>query len=174
MLSRKELIERLKDVRLLASDFDGVFTNGQVWVDEKKREMVCCNRRDTLLMGRLQKLGVEIHVISTEAHPIVLARCEKMDVGCDQAIEDGEGKLKILQRLAGQLGLKPEQVVYMGDDLNDVAPIKWAGIGITVADGHPAVREIADYETEKKGGDGAVREVIELIFASKGVDLSSF
>jgi len=140
-----------------------------VYVDEEGREMVCCSRRDGMGIGILQKNGVQVVVISTEANPVVTKRCEKIKVKCWQKIESTNGKLEILQGHAKEVGLAPEEIAFVGDDVNDIAALKFSGVAFTVADGNVLVKEVTDYVTQAKGGDHAVREICELIMEAKGI-----
>src|SRR3989338_9044570 len=106
---------KLENIRLVATDFDGVHTNGCVHVDEHGVESVTCSRKDGLGIDLLKKAGIEVHVISKERNPVVAARCNKLKISFDQAVHDSDGKLEILKRITEEKGLSPEQVLYMGD-----------------------------------------------------------
>lgn len=168
------LISKLKKIKLIASDFDGVFTDGTVFTDQSGIESVQCSRKDGLGIELLKRHGLSLHVISKERNPVVTARCNKLKITCDQAVEKSEGKVEILRRIMHDLNLQREQVAYIGDDLNDIPALKEAGIAITVADGHPAVIKIVDYVTKAFGGKHAIREIVELILTAKGISLNKF
>lgn len=165
----QKLQEKLGKIKLLALDFDGVMTNGYVNVDQDGKEMVQCSRIDSMGIGILQKNGIPVIVISTEANQTVTKRCEKIKVKCWQKVESTQGKLEILKSHAEELGLHPEEIAFMGDDVNDIAALEFAGVAFTVYDGHKLVKKIADYITEAKRGEHAVREVCELIMESRGI-----
>lgn len=169
---QQELKEKLAKIRLLACDFDGVMTDGKVYVSEDGRETVRCSRKDGMGIGLLRKNGIVVVVISTEANPVVTKRCDKLKITCWQKIESTEGKLQILQNHVRDLGFSPEEIAFMGDDINDMAALKFAGIRLTVADGHESIKEIADYVTKAKGGDHAIREVCELILKAKEIKIA--
>lgn len=154
------LAEMLRRVRLVAFDFDGVFTDNTVWVDENGVESVRCWRGDGLGLAELRRIGVHTFVISTEANPVVGARCRKLGVPCHQACAD---KLGTLRRVAAELGCSLEQTAYVGNDVNDRGCLEGAGVAIVVADAHPDVRLLAAYTTQARGGRGAVREVCDLL-----------
>ena len=151
---------RLRRLKLIAFDFDGVFTDGKVIVDQDGRESVVCSRKDTLRFPELKERGIELVVISKEKNPIVGRRCEKMRVECLQGVDD---KLAALKQLIEIKGLSPEQVAFMGDDINDFKCLEFAGIAFTVADGNHECKKIADYVTLRRGGNHAVREVCDMI-----------
>jgi len=166
----QRLHDQLKKIKLLALDFDGVMTDGTVFVNENGAESVQCSRKDGEGIARLLQRGIAVHVLSKEENPVVAQRCKKLRIPCDQAIRDGEGKREILERISKTSGLEPDRVAYIGDDLHDVPPLQYAGLAITVADGHPDVIKIADYVTRASGGQHAVREVAELILSAQILD----
>jgi N-acylneuraminate cytidylyltransferase len=153
------------DIRLLALDFDGVMTDNRVWVDQAGTESVACYRGDGWGIARLKEAGVEVCVISTETNPVVSARCRKLNVAAFQGCAD---KLAPLQSLARERGLGPEQVAYVGNDVNDLECLQWVGLPIAVADAVPQVRAAARFVTTQLGGRGAVREVADWILSAKG------
>jgi YrbI family 3-deoxy-D-manno-octulosonate 8-phosphate phosphatase len=154
----------LAAVRLLVLDFDGVMTDNRVLVAQDGTEAVRCHRGDGWGIARLKERGVRIVVISTEANPVVEARCRKLRLDFVQACDD---KLSELRRLAGRLGLGPDQVAYVGNDVNDLDCLRWAGTPIVVADAMPEVRGVARLITSRPGGDGAVREVADWLIAAR-------
>lgn len=158
---------KLASIRILALDFDGTLTDGFVQVRQDGMETVRFSRRDSLGTNMLQAAGVRVVIISKETNAVVKSRADKMKVDCYHGVATGEGKLDILRRYASELQVPMEHVAYMGDDINDLKCITAAGLGITVADGHPACIEAADFTTSRNGGDHAVREVCELILRAK-------
>lgn len=171
---QENFLQKLAKVKLCVFDFDGTMTDGFVYVDQTGHEMVRCSRRDSMGIGMIQKLcGVIVGVISREINPVVAKRCEKIRVPCWQGIETSEGKLEILKRITVENNAKSEEVLYAGDDINDLEPMRFAGVRITVADGHTKLKAIADYVTEARGGDHAIRELCELILEAKGIELKA-
>lgn len=158
-LSRWPSVIRIK---LLVLDFDGVMTDNKVYVDENGKETVCCSRQDGLGIENLKNSGVKILVISKEKNRVVSARCKKLRIKSIQGVED---KSKILKQLLKDLNIPPRQVCYLGNDITDIECVKLAGLGCAVRDSHPALLEVADYITINKGGNGAVREICDLILA---------
>lgn len=166
------LQKKLENIRLFVTDFDGVHTDGCVYVDQDGKESVKCSRKDGLGISMLKKAGIEVHVISKETNPVVAARCKKLEITHDQGVHDSDGKLEILKRIASEKGLSSEHILYMGDDLNDEAPLSWAGVAVTVADGHERIKPLCAYVTVAKGGTHAIREVAELVLEAQGQKLS--
>jgi len=141
-------------------DFDGVFTDNRVMVLEDGREAVVCNRGDGLGLSRLRALGIPMIVISTETNAVVDARCGKLGLDCMTAIED---KASALAGWLSREGLKADDIVYVGNDVNDAECLEMAGCGVVVADAHPQARAVADLELSTRGGQGALRELTDLV-----------
>ncbi|MDO8486445.1 MAG: HAD hydrolase family protein [Candidatus Staskawiczbacteria bacterium] len=156
----KMLEKKFKKIKLLVLDFDGVMTDNKVLVSEDGKEAVFCNRSDGLGIGMLIKKGVEIIVISKEKNKVVQARCDKLEIKCLRGIDN---KRDSFLREVKKRNLKLENVCFVGNDINDLECIKTAGIGVAVVDAYPEVLKAADYITSKKGGRGAIREVVDLI-----------
>lgn len=154
----------LSRVELLVLDFDGVMTDNRVLVREDGREAVLCHRGDGLGLSRLRAAGIEALVLSKETNRVVAARCAKLELPCYQGEDD---KLGQLQRIASTRSLAPQRIAYVGNDLNDLECLAWVGIPIAVADAEPSIRLVATYVTIRPGGQGAVREVCDLILASR-------
>ena len=155
-------------IRLVVSDFDGVFTDGMVYTDQHGVESVRCSRRDSLGIFMLRKVGIPFVVVSKETNFVVAARCEKMEVKFYHGVENSEGKLAILKRIVGEMKLEMSQVAYIGDDVNDIEPMQVVGLPVSVADGHSKVKFCAKFTTKAVGGQHAVREVCELILTAQG------
>lgn len=156
--------ELLASVRLIAFDFDGVFTDNTVYVTQDGVESVRCWRSDGLGLSRLQSVGVQAFIISTEANPVVTARAKKLKMPCKQGIED---KAATILETCRELGIASEQTMFVGNDINDIPAFKSVGVPVAVADAYPEVYPHIIYRTEKPGGFGAVREVCDLIFHAK-------
>lgn len=154
----------LEPIRLVVTDFDGVLTDDAVWVDQDGREQVRCHRGDGYGVGLLKKAEIDVCVLSTEKNPVVAARCRKLDLPC---IQDCADKLTTIKRLAAERGLEPEQVLFVGNDLNDMAALKWAGVAVAVKDAHPEVLNACSLHTHTCGGHGAFREVAEWVLAAR-------
>jgi YrbI family 3-deoxy-D-manno-octulosonate 8-phosphate phosphatase len=152
----------LAQVRLLLLDFDGVLTDNRVWVDQDGHESVACSRADGYGIGRVRRAGIEVLVVSTEENPVVAARCRKLGIACRQGVHD---KLPLVQGLARERGLGPEQIAYVGNDLNDLECLRWVGWPVAVADALPAALAAARLVTHSPGGAGAVREVCDWLVA---------
>lgn len=150
-------------VSLLVMDFDGVLTDNRVWVNDKGEESVAANRSDSLGLTILRETtGVDCLVISKERNLVVEARCRKMNVPVMQAVDD---KASVLTRVMKEKGLKPDEVIYMGNDTNDLPCFPIAGFAVAPADGQPEVLRRADLVLTKNGGRGAVRELCDILLS---------
>lgn len=154
----------LAKIKMLVSDFDGVMTDNTVIVDENGKESVVCSRADGLGIEMLRKKGIEVIVISKESNKVVKARCNKLKIPCIQEIED---KLSILKKEMAKRGLSKEEACFIGNDITDIECIRYAGIGIAVSDSYPEAKKAADFVTRKRGGEGAIREVADMILRQK-------
>ena len=152
------------DIKLLVCDFDGVMTNNKIILDEHGKESVICDRGDGLGIELLKKNNVDVLVISKEKNKTVEARCRKLQIPFIQGIDD---KKEIFMKEIGIRGLSIEKVCYIGNDINDIECMKEAGIGVAVSDSNLEVIRVANFVTKKNGGDGAVREVCDLILIKK-------
>ncbi|OGN05673.1 MAG: hypothetical protein A2831_00635 [Candidatus Yanofskybacteria bacterium RIFCSPHIGHO2_01_FULL_44_17] len=158
--------EKLKYIRLIAFDFDGVFTNGLFMLSQDGTESIICNRRDSWGLNEMKRLGIKMVVINKGLDPAVSKRCQKLKL--EYKYDATKDKLSILKDVLVREQVKPESVLYVGDDTIDLPCLKYAGLAVTVADGASECKKAADYITEKNGGQGAVRELCELIVVAKG------
>lgn len=154
----------LSQVKLLVLDFDGVMTDNRVLVTQDGTEAIWCHRGDGWGIARVKEAGIEVVVLSTETNPVVTARCRKLGIECIQGCDD---KLSTLQAMVQQRSLGPEQVAYAGNDVNDLACMRWVGFPIAVADAVPEVRAVSGLITTRPGGQGAIHEVAEWLLSAK-------
>lgn len=158
---KEKRVQKLPDrIEALVLDFDGVFTDNKVHVQQDKTEMVVCHRGDGWGLARLKERGLPIWVLSTEKNPVVAARCEKLDLPCVHGTDDKEG---ILRDWLNENDVDPDHVVFLGNDVNDLDCLRLAGCGAIVSDAHPEVRSAANLILDTPGGEGAVRELTDLI-----------
>lgn len=154
-----------KTPKLLVCDFDGVFTDNRVLVHQDGSEAVWCNRADGLGIALLLAKGISVIVLSMEENPVVSARCRKLGVPCYKGVKD---KYQMLQRLVKRRGVKREEVIYLGNDVNDLPCMEWVGCGVAVQDAVPSVLSKAKIVLTRKGGEGAVRELCDLMLQRLG------
>ncbi|HXF84729.1 MAG TPA: acylneuraminate cytidylyltransferase [Anaerolineales bacterium] len=158
-------------IKLIVSDFDGVITDNRVWTDESGREAVAATRSDSMRVRDLRERGVDLVILSSEPNPVVRARAEKMGVEAIHGI-DIRSKGEALRQLLAERNVDASQVIYIGNDLNDLPCFEIAGWAVAVADAYPEVLRAADYVLARPGGHGAVRELCEMVLKqidSKGL-----
>lgn len=154
-------IDILASVRLIAFDFDGVFTDNTVYVSQDGIETVRCWRSDGLGLARLRNVGVQAFIISTEANPVVTTRANKLKLPCKQGVEDkAAGILATCQ----ELHIDPQQTMFVGNDINDIPAFLSVGIPVGVADAYTEIYPYILFRTQRSGGYGAVREICDLVF----------
>lgn len=153
-------------------DFDGVHTDGHVWTNQDGVEVVMASRLDGMGLEMLRRLtDVKACVISKEMNPVVTARCNKLKIPCVQGVDKGGDKLEILKKFMAEHGVEKDEVIYMGDDVNDIHAMEYVGLGIAVANARPEVKKVAKLVTVSSGGNGAIREICDMILKAKGADL---
>jgi len=159
----------LIEIKAIAFDFDGVFTDNRVYVMQTGEEAVVCDRSDGMGISMLRKAGIPLIIISTEKNPVVSVRAAKLNIDVLQGIEN---KLPALSQWAAKNQLSIEQVAFIGNDINDVDCLSAVGLGIAVADAYPVAVGAADFVLTKKGGQGAVREIADLWLSANAVSAS--
>lgn len=159
-------LEKAARIGLLALDVDGIMTDGKLYFTASGDEMKGFNILDGLGIKQVMAAGVEVAVITGRSSPLTEKRMTSL--GIRHLVQGREDKKVALLEIASALDLAPEAIAYMGDDLPDLPAINYAGLGITVPNGHWAVRESADICTRATGGGGAVREICDLLLAARG------
>ena len=154
---------------LLALDFDGVMTDDRVWVAQDGTESVACNRGDGMGVTLLKRTGFPILIISSEPNPVVKARADKLGVDCVHGCRD---KTREFETILRERGIDAANVVFVGNDVNDIGCIERVGCGLAVADAHPLVKDAANATLLHRGGHGAVREACELLLVRNGHSLT--
>jgi len=159
-------IQKLPEViGAVVFDFDGVFTDNKVIVFENGSEAVICNRSDGLGLSLLKNIGFPLLVLSSEKNSVVQKRCNKLGIECINSAED---KVSILLQWLNKHNIAPATVVFIANDINDIECMKVIGCPIAVSDAHPSIRSVAQIVLEMSGGEGAVREVVDLILKKVG------
>ena len=149
-------------IKLIICDFDGVVTDNLVLTDENGKEAVTASRSDSMHIKKLREMDVEVMILSSEQNPVVMARAEKMGV---EAIHNVglQAKGRVMREVLDQKNINAENVIYIGNDLNDLPCFEIAGWSVAVADAYPEVIRAADHVLTKTGGHGAIRELCEIV-----------
>jgi 3-deoxy-D-manno-octulosonate 8-phosphate phosphatase (KDO 8-P phosphatase) len=159
-----ELQPLLERVRFAVFDFDGVFTDNRVWVNERGEELLAFSRSDGLGLRRLDEVGVKYLIVSTEPNPIVGARAVKLNADCVQGVDD---KLAVLFERTEELGVALGDTAYVGNDVNDVECLRAVGCPVVPADAWPEVRTLAKWVLSRAGGTGCVREFCDAVWKAQ-------
>jgi 3-deoxy-D-manno-octulosonate 8-phosphate phosphatase (KDO 8-P phosphatase) len=162
---KKSLFARLKRIRLFATDVDGVLTDAGMYYSESGEELKKFNTRDGMGIKLLQRAGLITALVTQERTKLVARRGEKLMIPeVHQGIMD---KLSLVREMAERHALSMDQVAYVGDDINDLSTLKAVGFSAAPADGLPQVLAAVDYVCTKKGGEGVIREIIEMILQAQ-------
>ncbi len=173
------LRKKLQNISLIALDFDGVLTDNKVIHDQNGKESVLRSRADSLAIDLLDESGLynkknykslthklDIVILSRESNKVVLSVAQKIKIKCQNSICK---KCDALKKEAELRNIDLKKVLFIGNDLNDFECMQASGVSVAVADSVPQIIECADYVTLQKGGQGAFREVCELIMYAKKV-----
>lgn len=161
-----ELIAKVKALKLLILDVDGVLTDGRLFFDQNGVEYKCFHARDGHGLKLLKQSGVDVAVISGRKSNSVSLRMQSL--GIEHVYQGHENKRQAFKDLITQLQLSPDQVAHVGDDVLDLPIMTQVGFAVAVADANFAVKSHADWCTETPGGLGAVREICDLILQVQG------
>ena len=165
-MTQKNLQERASRIKLLLMDCDGVLTDGRIWLFDSGEEQKGFHTRDGLGLELWHRAGLKSGIISGRSASVVERRARAL--GMSFILQGVEDKLKAFGETLDQAGVTSTETAYIGDDLNDIPLILQSGLGVAVSDAAPEAREHAHYVTKLAGGQGAVREVIELILKAQG------
>jgi len=159
--------DKLKGIKLLLLDVDGVLTDGSIIYHESGEQTKVFNSKDGLGIHLLIREGFQVGIVTARKSMALRHRCDNL--GIDLLFEGVFDKASTLGQIAEKTGIAPEQTAFMGDDLLDLPMFQRVGLGIAVADAHERVLKEADLITQAKGGAGAVREVCDAILKSNGL-----
>lgn len=157
---------RAAKIRLAAFDVDGTLTDGRLWYTEDGHELKVFHSHDGHGLKRLRAHGIEVAIITARVSRPVSLRAEEL--GIAHVYQGQSDKRACLNELQQALDLSPEQVAFVGDDLSDVPAMRISGLAVAVANAHPQVVSYTHWQTRHSGGDGAAREVCDLILAAQG------
>ncbi|GLI54409.1 MULTISPECIES: D-glycero-beta-D-manno-heptose 1-phosphate adenylyltransferase [Thermodesulfovibrio] len=162
-----EIIKKAKNIKFLILDVDGVLTSGGIILDNENNELKIFNVRDGHGLVMLHKSGINLAVI-TGRHSKALERRMK-ELGIAEVYQGTREKLKIFNEIVEKYNLKKEEIAAMGDDIIDLSILDRVGLSVCPQDAHEEVKKRVNYVTEQKAGQGAVRELCDIILKAKGL-----
>lgn len=148
----------INNIDVFVFDFDGVLTNNMVYLDQNGKESVSCSRGDGLAFDALRKLKKTAYILSTEKNTVVSARAKKLQIS---ALQGAENKVSGIQEIIKKENCKLENILYVGNDLNDYRVMSICGFTACPADSHEKIKQISDITLKTNGGCGIVRELLE-------------
>ncbi|MBX7218320.1 MAG: HAD hydrolase family protein [Blastocatellia bacterium] len=160
------VLERAKRISLLLMDCDGVLTDGWIILLPDGQEVKAFNSQDGHGLKMAQRAGLRTGVITGRGSVALDQRAK--EVGIEFVFQNAKDKNAVMNELLHSQGIEPDQVAFIGDDLPDLPPMQRVGLAVAVSNAVAELKSIAHYVTEKHGGHGAVREVIELILKAQG------
>ena len=157
---------RADQIRLIISDVDGVWTDGKIVYAGETREIKAFNVRDGLAAKLAQRCGIPVALLTSRRSPALTRRAREL--GIDEVHQGAGNKLESCERLLKKLDLDFAQILYLGDDLPDMAPMIRAGISAAPADAAREVLDRAAWKLTARGGEGAFREAVERLLRERG------
>ena len=148
----------LSQIKLVVLDFDGVLTNNKVLLNEHGEEFVSCSRGDGIAFDALRKMQIQVIILSTEKNKVVSSRAKKLQV---QAIQNISNKKGMLLEIIDEYQLSKDEVIFVGNDINDINAMSLCKFTFCPSDSHELVKKAADITLYTKGGDGVMREILE-------------
>ena len=162
-----EFAERLKRVKLLLLDVDGVLTNGDIIYGDNGAETKVFSVKDGLGLRLLQDAGVKAGIVTGRSSDALFHRCRDLDI--DLVFDGIHDKSAALDIIIVKTGIPSEAIAFVGDDLPDLPLMKRVGLSVAVADAHEECLNFADLVTQRPGGAGAVREVCDMILKANAL-----
>ena len=152
--------KKLLKIKMLILDFDGVLTNNKVTISDQGIEYVQCDRSDGIGIKNLINKNIPIYIVSSEKNPVVKHRADKLGIPCIQSVND---KSTVLNDLVAKHNVSLEDIAFVGNDINDIPALEIVGVPIGVQDCHSDIEKYILFKTDNTGGNGAVREICDII-----------
>ena len=156
---------KLKRIKLLVCDVDGVLTDGTIIYNDNGSETKIFNVKDGLGIRLLMEAGIAFYIVTGRRSEALYSRCKNL--GIDHIFDNVKDKAAVFDRILDQSGISDSDIAFIGDDLPDLPLMKKVGLSIAVGDAHEMVIQRADMVTSAAGGNGAVREVCEAILKAQ-------
>ncbi|MFZ1037303.1 MAG: 3-deoxy-manno-octulosonate-8-phosphatase KdsC [Smithella sp.] len=162
----KKIKEKLKKIKLLILDVDGVMTDGRIIMDSEGHEIKNFDVRDGHGIKLLQRYGIKVAILTGRKSKVVEYRAKDLEI--KDVYQKVFNKKEVFEKILIKHKLSADEAAYLGDDIVDIPVLKRVGFSVAVADALDVVKKSVDYITKNKGGRGAVREVCEMILQAKG------
>jgi 3-deoxy-D-manno-octulosonate 8-phosphate phosphatase (KDO 8-P phosphatase) len=162
---KKDIQEKLKKIKMLILDVDGVMTDGGIIMDNDGREMKKFNVRDGHGLVMIQRYGIQVAILTGRTSAVVEQRAR--DLRITEVYQGALNKREVFDQILKKNNLMPEEIAYMGDDIVDIPVLKRVGFPVAVHDALDLVKKTVDYVTVNKGGQGAVREICEMLLIAQ-------
>ncbi len=159
------LLEKARRIKMLMMDADGVLTNGQIIYSNKGDELKAFDVKDGFGIRLAHRVGIKTAIITGRISQVIMRRAKELEI--EEVHQNAFVKGETYQKILSRCGLQHEQVAYMGDDLVDLPVMRRVGFSIAVPEATEEVKQQADYITHHSAGQGAVREVVELILKAQ-------
>jgi len=163
---KKSITEKLKKIKMLILDVDGVMTDGRIIMDDEGREMKNFHVRDGHGLKVLQRYDIKVAIITGRQSKVVVHRARDLDI--KDVYQKVYNKKEVFEKILKKHKLSAEETAFMGDDIIDIPVLKRVGFSAAVADAVDVVKKSVDYVAKNNGGQGAVREICEMILKAQG------
>lgn len=164
-MNRSTLFAKAATIKLFVMDVDGVLTDGKVTYSSAGEELKSFTTQDGQAIKLLQRADIKTAIITGRNSPMVERRANEL--GIEFLYQGNDKKINLLKNLASELNLMPHEIAYIGDDLPDLAPIQWCGLGIAPDNAREVIKSSADWILVKKGGESVMVEIVDLILESQ-------
>ena len=163
---KKNIKEKLKEIKLLILDVDGVMTDGRIIMDNEGKEIKNFDVRDGHGIKILQRYGIKVAILTGRKSKVVEYRAKDLEI--NDVYQGAFNKKDVFKKILEQHKLSASAVAFLGDDIVDIPVLKSVGFSAAVVDAIDVVKKSVDYITWQKGGQGAVREICEMILQAQG------
>lgn len=167
MISNKALLEKIRRIKLIIMDVDGVLTDGRIIYTNTGDEVKSFDVKDGFGIRLAHRAGIKTAILTGRSSQLVLKRAEELEI--EEVYQNAFVKAEVYKKILANSGLQHEEIAYIGDDIVDLPVMKQVGLSVAVPEAMEEVKQQADYITNKSAGKGAVREIIEIILKTQNL-----